>query len=346
MPRRHRPYSGWNYNPFDPNGAANIISRVIDTVNPPTGLTEEDATEYNTQRRPPPRGPAPTRPISLPNMPTDRNVRPRIHRSINGHNATGSLPNMPQHTDIRNNPRRPPGTSRGTTAGDEEVPVIPAPAIRSLTAPDYFTVDLPYTVTGHITTAKQNIPLAHFFKMNSIFDPQTTSSIGTEHQPMGRDLWAGVYNYYRVLESHCTVTVVSFQENEAVSGTTHPAFIFAISPQETVTPTLQTREALMESKISKWQIVYPMETNHHSASMSFSYRPEDWVFHVSETGIDERWTPNGANPAVIHYLCLHVGNMFDGDVRALNFQLTVSMKFTVQFREANSTYIHTIDTQA
>lgn len=344
MPRRHRPYSGYNYFPLDPSGAANIIGRVIDTIHPPHGPYVEDAEEYNRIHRPPPQGPAPTRPISLPNMPNTQRIRRRIHGpGPDDSTPSNSLSNMPQTIDIRNRRNRPPGTSRGGVAGDEEVDVVPPPKIRALTAPDYFTVDLPYCVTGHVTTAKADSIIDHYFKMNSIFDPQTTSTLGTEHQPMGRDLWTGVYNYYRVLESYMTVTIVNYQPNEAPTATTHPSFIFGMSPQDDTNASITTREALMESKVSKFQVVHPLETNHHSASMTFAYRPEDWIFHVSETGIDERWTPIGSNPAVIHYVAFHIANMFPGDVRALNCQITVSMKFTVQFREANSTYIHQHD---
>lgn len=234
--------------------------------------------------------------------------------------------------------------SRGGQVGDEEVPVIPPPKVIALSAPDYFTINLPYAVTGHRSNSKQNLPLPFFFRLNSIFDPQITA-IGTEHQPMGRDLWTGVYQYYRVLQSVANITIVNYQTNEAVTGTTHPSFIAGISPQEDNTnTTIDTREALMESKIAQWQICHPIETNHHSASFTMTYNPEEWHYHVQESGIDERWTPIGENPPVQHLVCLHIANMRDADVRALNCQITVSMTFTVQFREANSSYIHTVDT--
>lgn len=235
--------------------------------------------------------------------------------------------------------------SRGGMAGDEEVPVIPPPKRLALAAPDYFSVDLPYCVTSHRTNAKANQPIHWEFKCNSIFDPQTGTPFGNEHQPMGRDLWAGVYGYYRVLASTFTVTAVNYQANEAVTASSHPSFILGLAPQESVTETIVTREGLMESKISQWQILHPIETNHNSGSLTFNYTPEDWHYHVQETGIDERWTPIGSNPAIIHYITIFAANMKDGDVRALNAQFTVKMVFTVQFREANPTYIHQHDPQ-
>lgn len=301
-------------------------------------------TSHSSQETPDPKHPASAiltakkRPIALSNPEDIQAVSKRI-RFDSHESDSSSLSNMPGRSI--NQIRFP----RGGQVGDEEVDVVPPPKRIALSAPDYFTIDLPYVVTAHVTTVKANSINDFVFKLNSVFDPQTTSTIGTEHQPMGRDLWAGVYQYYRVLKSNFTVTAVNYTPNEAVTASSHPACILGLTPQESTSPTITTREALMESKISQWQILHPVETNHHSGSLSFDYNPESWEFHVQESGIDERWTPIGSNPAIIHYIMFHTANMFDGDVKPLNIQFTVTMKFTVQFREANSTYIHTIDAQ-
>ncbi len=61
--------------------------------------------------------------------------------------------------------------------------------------PREMKVKLVYFQTGYITTTSGGIPYDYQFRLNSIFDPDYTS---TGHQPLGRDQWAAFYGRYRV----------------------------------------------------------------------------------------------------------------------------------------------------
>jgi len=52
----------------------------------------------------------------------------------------------------------------------------------------------------------------YFFSCNSIFDPDRT---GTGHQPLYRDTYAGIYDHYAVVRSHCTVRYVNQNASNA-----------------------------------------------------------------------------------------------------------------------------------
>jgi len=47
------------------------------------------------------------------------------------------------------------------------------------------------------------IPVHHYFRAGSIFDPNYT---GTGHQPYGHDTYQGIFNHYRVVKSVCKIT--------------------------------------------------------------------------------------------------------------------------------------------
>lgn len=67
--------------------------------------------------------------------------------------------------------------------------------------------------------------VSNVFRANGIFDPDYT---GGGHQPLFRDAWVGLYDYYTVLGSKITVT---YQSRNATNG-------FIIGLQGSDTPTL------------------------------------------------------------------------------------------------------------
>ena len=98
----------------------------------------------------------------------------------------------------------------------EEVPVIPPPRRIAKIQPDYFTVVLPYYETYRDGSNPQTTNTNRHFRLNSIFDPDQTS---TGHQPMGRDTWAGIYKYYRVIKTDVKITWQNFS-NVGFTGET------------------------------------------------------------------------------------------------------------------------------
>ena len=94
-------------------------------------------------------------------------------------------------------------TKRMATDG-EEIPVIPPPRNVSKIAPDYTTVVLPYYTklvwNADILGGTTYVGI----RMNSVYDPVISNK--ADQQPQGRDQWAGIFNYYRVLKSDIKLT--------------------------------------------------------------------------------------------------------------------------------------------
>ncbi len=67
--------------------------------------------------------------------------------------------------------------------------------IYSNTFPREMKVKLVYFQTGYHTTSSGGVPYDYQFRLNSIFDPDYTS---TGHQPLGYDQYAAFFNRYRV----------------------------------------------------------------------------------------------------------------------------------------------------
>lgn len=77
--------------------------------------------------------------------------------------------------------------------------------------PRQMKISLRYSDTN-AKTSSSTLFIDHVYNLNSIFDPDRT---GTGHQPQGHDVWAQLYNRYRV--DACTVKVVF--TNSSPNGT-------------------------------------------------------------------------------------------------------------------------------
>lgn len=87
-------------------------------------------------------------------------------------------------------------------------------SVRSRTSPipDRFFTKLKYCHIGTLTTA--GTPVAHIFKMNSLYDPDHTQIVN--HQPFGRDQLATLYNHYRVYGCKYSITITNLSSAYAM----------------------------------------------------------------------------------------------------------------------------------
>ncbi len=76
-------------------------------------------------------------------------------------------------------------------------------ALKANIVPDRLIVRLPYFNQSTIVGAA-GVPLDTQYRLNSIFDPEVSVSIG-QSQPLGADQWNAFYNRYRVIG--CSVTI-------------------------------------------------------------------------------------------------------------------------------------------
>lgn len=264
-------------------------------------------------------------------------------------------------------------TKRGATDGDE-VAIIPPPKRISKITPDYFTINLPYyesftyDATG-IQMASTNSNVINI-RMNSIYDPIIGSK--SNRQPQGRDQWAGVFQYYRVMKSHITVKwtnsnpirptpqvydavsstkflpdmmagnfTVGYELTNGVSDTispNHDQFIMCKHAKRVTLPACPV--AAMYNGTNT--VVYPQTLTH--ASISYTYTPEDWDYHVQNTSTEERWTPIKQNPTNDHLMALRVFQQVSTYTpKDSSIFVQVHINFTVQFREASQALIKGID---
>ena len=105
-------------------------------------------------------------------------------------------------------------TMASTGTNGDEVPVVPLPKRVSKIMPDYQSIQLPFYAKYTVTTGMVNSTNYVAVRLNSIYDPiQGTTS---NRQPQGRDNYAQLWNFYRVLGSQIKVTFLNNQHAQAV----------------------------------------------------------------------------------------------------------------------------------
>lgn len=233
--------------------------------------------------------------------------------------------------------------SNGTNG--EEVAVVPPPKRIAKTAPDYFTINLPFYQFETITSTTSATGEARSIRLNSIWDP--LAGFGTIHQPLGRDTWAGIYDYYRVLKTNVKLTFINHDPGDrtTVSGTPTLLVGWEETDDNTSAGITQSAAAFAEAKATHHQIIAGKEfTSHNATVMTYSYTPESWDNHVQSTGVEERWTPIGDNPATNHYLTRRIFPAALGSTpRTYDMECIIEVTYTVQFRELKFSVFKTAD---
>jgi hypothetical protein len=262
----------------------------------------------------------------------------------------------------------------------EEVAVMPVPRSVAKSHPDYFSIRLPmYTNFVLVLNSTSDIT-EHFVRLNSPYDPNLSSGGRPSGQPLGRDQWANIYDYYRVIESTTNIqfTYLRGLFGSDQTGSFYPALgagqpahaLVGYQITEDVTKKAADPIAFVEQKHSKVDPLHPSNTefisdagyqadgsdpsfptrllctNGHTG-MSFYYRPENWDQHVTLQGPDARWTAKDASPAHTHLLGITAAYPWNTTGLSTNdsifIHVSVYQTFTVQWREVNDAYKRTID---
>jgi len=243
-------------------------------------------------------------------------------------------------------------TDKGTNG--DEVAVVPIPRRLAKSHPDYFSIKLPWYERTNMGIAGGANKDVYTLRMNSIWDPNKTFS-GT-HQPLGRDTWAAIYQYYHVIAADITLTF-KYERSEVNNDAdeVYPTLLVGYQISDDDSEIFDNGQAFVEGKHSKAVLLEPTTvigrtdasifTNYTryeggSVSMQFHYRPEEWDYHIQSLGSEERWTPIAENPAFNHYI---MPSIYYGNNQAnapANTQFRVScfahISYTVQFREVFS----------
>lgn len=245
---------------------------------------------------------------------------------------TMSAAKRPRTEDADNVTGNSGGSGGMLATRDANPPIMPVPGRIANQMSDYATYTLRYTELFSGVDITSN--WTKQFRINSIFDPNYTDS---GHQPMGRDLLATVYNYYRVLKTEFSCELARgayFSDgNGPISGTVEPAIIgdlvgTGISTIPTSVATLgETKRGRCwlspsQDSISKWdRTIYPglldetIDTNGATDQTLLSI-----------------WTPMGSNPAEEQYYTIMADTAGGYNSTAT---VLVQIKFTVQFRCPN-----------
>jgi hypothetical protein len=245
--------------------------------------------------------------------------------------SDSSLSNNSQPPDIPVMPRNYPLTT--AKGHQDEVQVMPHHGPMSKIIEDYHTIKLNYYTdeTAFTATVAPNTFQDRIFRLNSIFDVFETRA--GNQAPLGRDTWASIYQYYRVLGCDMEVKIVN-------RNNTTTLLAGIVLEEDNVNLTVQRENFMMRKNAIRAIIPGNNFMNPSIAKLTYNYAPQSWDHHVQETGIEERWTPIGESPSNQHRAILRILHSSNAN-KDLDYEIYVQMKFTVQFREANKTILTT-----
>ena len=183
------------------------------------------------------------------------------------------------------------------------------------------------------------------FRTNSIYDPDY--AIGG-HQPLCRDNWAGMYDYYAVLACHYTLRVW----NGAAGAVTYTAVgsnlqnLSAVSL--TVLPTTRATDLVnsgvlyptAEQKNAKTYMITP---GADPLTIKGTLTPGDFVVDAIDQDSDNTWTAVGANPGVDRLLSFVFNGVNQTSFAGLNMNpfaaisCQIILDYDVQFTQVNPT---------
>jgi len=196
---------------------------------------------------------------------------------------------------------------------------------------DNYRMDVNYTSVGR-----------QIFRMNSIFDPDVTS---TGHQPMFRDMYASQYDYYAVLQ--CDYEIHLY--NGGVDSLTYTAagtaaqrlgcvqahFIRSTNASDFITTTSVYPIAEMKNVTTKF--IPPESQTTFTGSLSQG----DFLVDAVDSDSDQTWIAMGANPTINRYFGLVITASQWAAIAGQNkvplsaIQAYVKLDYTVQFTQVN-----------
>nr|WAE43085.1 MAG: capsid protein [Cressdnaviricota sp.] len=211
-------------------------------------------------------------------------------------------------------------------------------------------VKMPYYFNAEISCATNTTSILNQFKANSIYDFDLT---GSGHQPLGRDTWAGIYNYYKVLETrlHVRVTTQTYDVQTVPGGTNAyvqcPVFIGGLLDISATPPAslVQWQEASKTGANNKQMRFSPIHMitsvgsrNDNKCSFDMTWIPEDFEQAIIEGYSNTQWVPIGSDPGVLNYFSIMYSNINNG---AKDVLVECNAEFLVAFKQVNRSLLYT-----
>lgn len=213
---------------------------------------------------------------------------------------------------------------------DANPPIMPVPRRIANQLADYATYTLKWTWTAPYREVSIGGVSRQQFRINSIYDPDYSGG-GT--QPLGRDLLAGMYNYYRVLQTDfkCEFAAATKRSEDNVWNT--PWVIGDLVGTNSITYPNDTHVfgqmkrgrsflAPADGSVTRWErTIYPGKLDETIDSGG-----------TTNEDLQSIWTPMGSNPAEEQFYTIEYEV---SDQETARCSLLVHAKFTVQFRQPN-----------
>lgn len=187
------------------------------------------------------------------------------------------------------------------------------------------------------------------YKINSIYDPDLT---GSGNQPLGRDTWAGIYNYYKVLESHVTISVTEITDDSTGGVTVNqlPSVVgwmadLVAAPPSSLTTWLMTSMSSGNNETQKFctPVVSDIISGRGSKTNVFTYK---WDASQFDTSIIDNskneWTPVTTDPANINYFSLLYYNP-NSAATTRTILIKTDIRYLVAFKQINRTLLNTVN---
>lgn len=205
-----------------------------------------------------------------------------------------------------------------------------------------YTVRLTYA-----DNIRHNVSMAagsgnQIFRTTSIFDPDFT---GVGHQPLMRDLWASMYDFYAVLA--CDYEIKMY--NAYADPITYTAV--GTSAQNIGTVQVTTIPTTNSLDITSSAFVYPAaETKNartdwlppdKTITIKGSLTPGDFIVDAKDSDSDQTWTAMGSNPTVDRLIGYHISSANNTSITGASeapfalIQVLVILNYTVQFTQVN-----------
>jgi hypothetical protein len=181
-------------------------------------------------------------------------------------------------------------------------------------------------------------------------------------QPQGRNIWDSHFKFYRVLETHVKLTFVNCRPSSSSTSPFDGVFVCGYELVDENAPISNNTDMFLMTKNAKREILpaaprQPLFNNSgvvvdHTAQayptrvIQYSYRPQQWDYHVEEKSTEERWTPMKQNPALDHLMAVRVMHLDDISIpnRDESVGVMIEISYKVQFREATDSFFKTRDT--
>ena len=196
---------------------------------------------------------------------------------------------------------------------------------------------------------------ANQYKVNSIYDPDLTGVSGN-FQPTGRDTWAGIYNYYKVLE---TKIWYQFGLLQTIGGQTDylnagadglPVMVggmldITANPPSGYVQWLNAAElgqANRQQIFSPIEFVSPLAGQNKICDISMSWNPTLFETAILDQSTKDTWTPVGSDPDALEYfsaLVQHNGQVASGK----GSWFRVHIEYMVSFKQVNRTLLNTLN---